>query len=1063
MQTTPPHFDSWLEKRWHRSSSSADCLLIPSHSDALFRETLERFCRERQISPVCWQMSEADHSEPYSPLLPILRQLLLQQEANWPHVRARLSQCGIEQDLFEHYFRGTQTHRDEFPLPDDLDFQVKKMVGLILDLLDALTQEAPRVILISGVQFAGSSSLNVLRQLLSASRPGHFLLVLGLNPDHQHEEEHRQSEWEAWLEFAEDSAIIFPQPLTGVAAKAPHWPRLEIEPNQCPLAKSLRAEQLLNMLCFTEAIALARSAIIQLPTETEAPSPLYARLLVCLGKALLLVGEHDEAVATFDKIIALFQNTAHTVQLSLGYRELAMAHIFRSDFDSAQHCAQLAVKLSRQEANDKEYTLALLVHFIACDKANTHFRLKKLQNLRTLLEQHQLIAGQIYLLRNLFAQLPFEPELDHATVLLACRQAVALARQYGHTVDLAATFHSRAVVFNQLHKYTTALRCFRISERLREKQGVQRELARIRNGIGFFLCQQEEFVAAHRYYLSALNIVLQLHDFSEVTISLYNLGWLYVQVQEFEHASLVLKSLRDMLRIRGSTHFPFRNIHDVLLLQGMIHIHQSEWSRAEQDLERSNNLEILLSGEGQFMRPLLKSLIESHQNNPARALALLQQASAACQQVQDASVQQQLLLHEAAIRIYQQQHDGKGAYEHLRQAVHLCRHHGFQVAEQKIVQAWQQLPTRLSLPHFSLPELELNQLIYQVQQEQRVNQLWSQVREMRLLATLQQLAHEQHLATQLAEETLRLICAHFNTQAGLVLLGSGAASHELAQYNQAEERSIESSRLIAWLQTQHNHPTLYYGDAAPKHPTHPYSSILVIQLWDTGQQMGAMLLLTYADSPPIAKGDKEILQFIGNQLSSQLINLRQRDQLITMSNTDVLTGLCNRHSLQHTLLTELERQMRYGDSNTTLALAFIDLDNFKYYNDTFGHGAGDHVLCWFAELLRTQLRQFDIACRWGGDEFVLLFPHTTVNAAIVALARVIETLKGERGYQQALSCLLGRTTTLPESAWLGCSVGVADSRQLTNPRDDAELLRLADQALYQVKRSGKGTILVSGR
>lgn len=911
-----PHFDSWLEKRWHRSSSSADCLLIPSHSDALFRETLERFCRERQISPVCWQMSEADHSEPYSPLLPILRQLLLQQEANWPHVRARLSQCGIEQDLFEHYFRGTQTHRDEFPLPDDLDFQVKKMVGLILDLLDALTQEAPRIILISGVQFAGSSSLNVLRQLLSASRPGHFLLVLGLNPDHQHEEEHRQSEWEAWLEFAEDSAIIFPQPLTGVAAKAPHWPRLEIEPNQCPLAKSLRAEQLLNMLCFTEAIALARSAIIQLPTETEAPSPLYARLL---------------------------------------------------------------------------------------------------------------------------------------------------ARQYGHTVDLAATFHSRAVVFNQLHKYTTALRCFRISERLREKQGVQRELARIRNGIGFFLCQQEEFVEAHRYYLSALNIVLQLHDFSEVTISLYNLGWLYVQVQEFEHASLVLKSLRDMLRIRGSTHFPFRNIHDVLLLQGMIHIHQSEWSRAEQDLERSNNLEILLSGEGQFMRPLLKSLIESHQNNPARALALLQQASAACQQVQDASVQQQLLLHEAAIRIYQQQHDGKGAYEHLRQAVHLCRHHGFQVAEQKIVQAWQQLPTRLSLPHFSLPELELNQLIYQVQQEQRVNQLWSQVREMRLLATLQQLAHEQHLATQLAEETLRLICAHFNTQAGLVLLGSGAASHELAQYNQAEERSIESSRLIAWLQTQHNHPTLYYGDAAPKHPTHPYSSILVIQLWDTGQQLGAMLLLTYADSPPIAKGDKEILQFIGNQLSSQLINLRQRDQLITMSNTDVLTGLCNRHSLQHTLLTELERQMRYGDSNTTLALAFIDLDNFKYYNDTFGHGAGDHVLCWFAELLRTQLRQFDIACRWGGDEFVLLFPHTTVNAAIVALARVIETLKGERGYQQALSCLLGRTTTLPESAWLGCSVGVADSRQLTNPRDDAELLRLADQALYQVKRSGKGTILVSGR
>lgn len=200
------------------------------------------------------------------------------------------------------------------------------------------------------------------------------------------------------------------------------------------------------------------------------------------------------------------------MQLSLGYRELAMAHIFRSDFDSAQHCAQLAVKLRHKMPTTKNM-LSPCWSTIACDKANSHFRLKKLHNLRTLLEQHQLIAGQIYVLRSLFAQLPFEPELDHSTVLFACRQAIKLARKYGHSVDLAATYHSRAVVFNQLHKYKTALRCFRISESLREKQGVPRELARIRNGIGFFLCQQEEFVEAHRYYLSALNIVLQLHDF----------------------------------------------------------------------------------------------------------------------------------------------------------------------------------------------------------------------------------------------------------------------------------------------------------------------------------------------------------------------------------------------------------------------------------------------------------------------------------------------------------------------------------------------------------------------
>ncbi|MGL4204730.1 MAG: diguanylate cyclase [Aeromonadaceae bacterium] len=977
-------------------------------------------------------------------------------------LQKKLSVSGVEKELLEHYFLGNQTHRDEFPLPDDLEFQIRKMSCLILDLLDAFTQETPRVILINGLQFSGASSLELLRQLLSSSRTGRYLLVLGLNPDHQHDEEHRQSDWEAWLEFAEDNAIVFPQTLSGEATAETHWPELTLGKHPSPLAMSLRAEQLLNMLCFTEARSLSRRALSRLTLNKTSPSPLHARLLTCLGKALLLSGEHDEAVANYDEIIALFQNTSHTVQLSLGYRELAMAHIFRSDFDSAQHCAQLAVKLSKHESDDKEYALALLVHFIACDKANNHFRLKKLHNLLTLLEQHKLIAGQIYVLRNLFAQLPFEPELDHASVLQACRQAVRLSRQFGHSVDLAATFHSRAVVLNQLHKYKSALRCFRISERLREKQGVPRELARIRNGIGFFLCQQEMFLEAHRYYLSALNIVLQLHDYSEVTISLFNLGWLYVRVQEFDHASLVLKSLRDMLRIRGSTHFPFRNIHDVLLLQGMIHIHQGEWSRAEQDLERSNNLEIMLSGEGQFMRPLLQSLIENHHNNAQQALVLLKQASETCHLVQDSCIQQALLLHETAIRIYQQQRNRGEAYQHLKQALHLCELHKLSFARQKIEKAWQRRPIKLSLPSFSLPELELNQLIYQVKQEQRVNQLWARVREMRLLATLQQLTSGQHQATELAHETLRLICAHFNTQAGLVLLGSGSSMHELAQYNQADERTMETAKLKEWLKKQPHHAALYQCDSVPQKTLHPYSSIFVMPLWDVGQQLGTLLLLTYLDSPPIAQRDREILQFIGNQLGSQLVNLRQRDQLIAMSSTDMLTGLCNRQSLQHTLLTELERQLRYGDKSTTLALAFIDLDNFKYYNDTFGHAAGDHVLSWFAQLLRTHLRQFDVACRWGGDEFVLLFPHTTVNASIIALSRVIDALKREQGYQEALSQLLGRTIQLPESSWLGCSIGVADSRQLANQRDDAELLRLADQALYQVKRSGKGTILISG-
>lgn len=219
-----------------------------------------------------------------------------------------------------------------------------------------------------------------------------------------------------------------------------------------------------------------------------------------------------------------------------------------------------------------------------------------------------------------------------------------------------------------------------------------------------------------------------------------------------------------------------------------------------------------------------------------------------------------------------------------------------------------------------------------------------------------------------------------------------------------------------------------------------------------------MILLTFADSAPLNKSDRDILQFIGNQLAGQLVNLRQRRQLITLSSTDALTGLSNRQKFQTQLRQELKRIARYGNETPHLALAFIDLDNFKYYNDNFGHDTGDQLLRWFADLLRETLRDFDTACRWGGDEFLVMFPHSTSDEAVVGLARLLERLNGLEGYAIELTEYLGYRVELPKERWLSCSIGVTDSRYLHDIFDDAELLQNADQMLYEVKRNGKGHV-----
>jgi diguanylate cyclase (GGDEF)-like protein len=149
--------------------------------------------------------------------------------------------------------------------------------------------------------------------------------------------------------------------------------------------------------------------------------------------------------------------------------------------------------------------------------------------------------------------------------------------------------------------------------------------------------------------------------------------------------------------------------------------------------------------------------------------------------------------------------------------------------------------------------------------------------------------------------------------------------------------------------------------------------------------------------------------------------------------TDSLTGLPNRRAFEELARRELAQADRTG---SPLALALIDIDNFKLINDQLGHAGGDLVLRRFAATTRRILRSADVAARVGGDEFALILPGVDAPSAAAALERFRTSLVHE-----------------PDGP-IGCSIGVA----LVAGGELADALRNADQALYVAKASGKGAI-----
>jgi len=158
--------------------------------------------------------------------------------------------------------------------------------------------------------------------------------------------------------------------------------------------------------------------------------------------------------------------------------------------------------------------------------------------------------------------------------------------------------------------------------------------------------------------------------------------------------------------------------------------------------------------------------------------------------------------------------------------------------------------------------------------------------------------------------------------------------------------------------------------------------------------------------------------------------------------TDALTGLANRHALQGTFPTEIDRCTEKGKP---VSMMMIDVDNFKQFNDMFGHIAGDRALSAVSRILRTQFRPRDLLVRYGGDEFAVLLPGETKEQTLAIGERIRVAVSGSTG--DGTDSLIQIPVTI--------SVGVAELA-LRGTLDS--LIRAADAALYRAKHAGRNVV-----
>jgi diguanylate cyclase (GGDEF)-like protein len=192
------------------------------------------------------------------------------------------------------------------------------------------------------------------------------------------------------------------------------------------------------------------------------------------------------------------------------------------------------------------------------------------------------------------------------------------------------------------------------------------------------------------------------------------------------------------------------------------------------------------------------------------------------------------------------------------------------------------------------------------------------------------------------------------------------------------------------------------------------------------------------------KNHSILASMISEQIAIGLFNIKLRETLRNLSFKDALTGLYNRRYLEETVEREISRCAR---KSLSMAVFMIDVDHFKQFNDNFGHEAGDIVIQALANVLRKFARKDDIACRYGGEEFVFIIPEIELAAAL----QRAETLHQEIS---KIHLRYGSSALTQVTISIGVSMYPADSN------NQHDLIAAADTALYQAKNSGRNKTVV---
>lgn len=1014
----------------------------------------------------------------------------------------------LHRPIFQSYFETGSCTRGEEVLIGEIAFEQKCFVSEIVRMLQYFSRKKPLMLVLNRIHAAGSSTIRVLSQLIADPQSTQIAVIATYNESAPELEYDRQI-WQDFHEYLVENDCVIDWTLDSMILHNDINPGFEFDGKKIA-EYNVKLGNMMNFLTMDQAEYYLDILYHKYEVEKVNITPEDKFRLLCFyAKTVMCLEKYSDALLYCEGLRDILYECRSTEWEY--YYNLLKAQIYMYSYksDKAMHYIKNCEPLCAKLKNDfLQFQMEMTAYMIRYDGWQNIWQLEEKQGVDPALIEKAEKYGYYNHLAHIYVY-GFDNEAEkyvHMTdikkQLPTFTKGMELAQKLGNEQFIMEAYRKNITVSSTNGYFDATDSFYEIYQEIARDSGNIREEANTGNGRGYNCCTSGRFEEANRYYNRSLQIFSQLHDMLAVSETLYNMAVNAFQAEAYAVADNYLAVCLRIISYIKSNSVPVCNISKIFGLRaycnyemGAIYNTKLYAQKMEQYLghvivqEEAGTAEIHLWDDDLFLYYTVNGLLMEHEGHLKEAVSFMEKAKKHLERSKGSEFMNRPIYAISYAGICRKMDMPERAEYFLREAIRFCEKKGYDHKKERLMEELEETPHQRKQYDLPLEGNSLERIVEMAYHQGRDQRFQQQQREIDFLGIWQKYVNnEADSMERVISDALLALKSNFSLDAlTFVRLedGNPVVYYDDSPYDIDQEKVDFMIRYFTQNRREFAVTRLDKGYAEQKElirclfGVSPVNTLLAVPIF-VNEQLNSIFLATIdlgtdwnykAKKYEFDSEELSILRLLFRQLLDAMERKEARDQINSINNElqfvnnrlkelaikDTLTGLYNRQGFNE----ELEIQMnRAKKANRSMEVSFLyaDLDNFKYYNDTFGHDTGDFLLQQYANLIKSICEARGYAVRYGGDEFIMVL-YTDDRDEVEAAARSIYmALDHEKGFAEQIAQNLGRPVEIPRDKYLSCSIGISTtvlSVENMNKETIEETLKKADEMMYFVKKTTK--------